>query len=248
MKLQYRLLTILSLSICNSLFGQTKYIQTDAGKTIDSLEYVKLKTERVEKIKKAMPTQDIKVTIKDNFKEIRRTADSIIYTYKWDMKIGDAKEKETKSFEQEKYLDKVFQFPSLTALDGKKISIKDLKGKPTLINFWFTTCKPCIEEMPVLSKIKNILKDSANFIAVTYEPTQKTKLFLKKHKYNFIQIANAQTFIDSMNMTSFPVNIFLDKDGIVRKIENGIPYIIDNKKQMKMGDEKEFLKILRELL
>jgi hypothetical protein len=38
----------------------------------------------------------------------------------------------------------------------------------------------------------------------------------------------------------------------VRKIESGIPYVIDNNKnknkKMKMGDGNEFLTVLRELL
>jgi cytochrome c biogenesis protein CcmG/thiol:disulfide interchange protein DsbE len=59
-------------------------------------------------------------------------------------------------------------------------------------------------------------------------------------------------FTNSMSMTAFPVNIFLDKNGIVRKIESGIPYVIDNNKnknkKMKMGDGNEFLTVLRELL
>lgn len=102
--------------------------------------------------------------------------------------------------------------------------------------------------MPVLSGIKTQLKDSVNFIAITYEKTEKTKAFLKKHKFSFRQIANAEKFTNSMNMSAFPVNIFLDKNGIVRKIESGIPYIIDNNKKMKMGDGKEFIAVLRELL
>lgn len=136
----------------------------------------------------------------------------------------------------------------MTALDNRKISINSLKGKPTLINFWFTTCKPCIEEMPVLNAIKTQLIDSVNFLAITFETTEKTKAFLNKHKFNFTQIANAKEFTDSMKMQAFPVNIFLDKNGIVRKIEKGIPYIIDDKKQLIMGDGKEFLAAIRELL
>jgi hypothetical protein len=49
-------------------------------------------------------------------------------------------------------------------------------------------------------------------------------------------------------MSSFPANIFLDKNGIVRKIENGIPYIVDENGKMRMGDGNEFLETLRELL
>ena len=229
-------------------FGQAKYIRTNEGDIVDSVTYSKLKDAQIERIKKNFPTKDIKIVIRDNFKEIKRTKDSLIYSIKWDIKIGDPTIKKSKSFEPEDYIDKEFPLPTLTTLDNKKISINSLKGKPTLINFWFTTCKPCIEEMPVLSVIKTQLKDSVNFIAITYETTEKTKVFFKKHKFNFTQIANAKKFTESMNMQAFPVNIFLDKNGIVRKIESGIPYILYDKKQMKMSDGKEFLATLRELL
>ncbi|MFZ6025297.1 MAG: TlpA family protein disulfide reductase [Bacteroidota bacterium] len=221
---------------------------TNEGDVVDTVAYYKMKEAKIEKLKSVLPFKDIKVLIKDNFKLIRKNQDSLIYSYEWDIKIGEPKVKETKSFESDDYLDKEFPLPLLTTLDNKKISIDNLKGKPTLINFWFTTCKPCIEEMPVLSSIKSQLKDSVNFIAITFEKTEKVKAFFKKHKFSFRQIANAEKFIDSLNMTAFPVNIFLDKNGIVRKVESGIPYIIEDKKKMRMGDGKEFLTALRELL
>jgi thiol-disulfide isomerase/thioredoxin len=37
---------------------------------------------------------------------------------------------------------------TLTALDGKKVSLSDFKGHPMLINFWATWCGPCKVEMP----------------------------------------------------------------------------------------------------
>jgi thiol-disulfide isomerase/thioredoxin len=247
MKFNFLFLTTLSI-LTSVAFGQTKYIKTIEGEIVDTVTYSKLKDAQVEKMKNIFPTKDIKIVIKDNFKEIKRTKDSLIYTYKWDIKIGDPKVKESKSFEPDDYIDKEFPLPTLRTLDNKKISINDLKGKPTLINFWFTTCKPCIEEMPVLSGIKTQLKDSVNFIAITFETSEKVKAFYKKHKFSFTQIANAKKFTDSMNMEAFPVNIFLDKNGIVKKIESGISYILDDKKKMKMGDGKEFVAALRELL
>lgn len=247
MKIKLFFLTVTFL-VSAQTFGQTRYIMTNEGDVVDTVAYYKMKEAKIEKLKSVLPFKDIKVLIKDNFKLIRKNQDSLIYSYEWDIKIGEPKVKETKSFESDDYLDKEFPLPLLTTLDNKKISIDNLKGKPTLINFWFTTCKPCIEEMPVLSSIKSQLKDSVNFIAITFEKTEKVKAFFKKHKFSFRQIANAEKFIDSLNMTAFPVNIFLDKNGIVRKVESGIPYIIEDKKKMRMGDGKEFLTALRELL
>ncbi|WP_321279959.1 TlpA disulfide reductase family protein [Marinifilum fragile] len=47
--------------------------------------------------------------------------------------------------------DKVPEF-TVTTLDGKEISIKDLKGKVVLINFFATWCGPCMKELPEVQK------------------------------------------------------------------------------------------------
>jgi thiol-disulfide isomerase/thioredoxin len=142
----------------------------------------------------------------------------------------------------------VFPVSSLVTLDNKPITINDLKGKPTLINFWFANCKPCIEEMPVLNKIKEQFKDRVNFVAITYETKEKVLDFLKKYNYTFTQIAGARKFIDKLKMNSYPVNVFLDKNGIAKEIENGIPYEMNDKEEAILGDGKNFIEILEELI
>lgn len=40
-----------------------------------------------------------------------------------------------------------------TVIDGRKLSLSDLRGKPVLLTFWATTCAPCLKEEPTLAAL-----------------------------------------------------------------------------------------------
>jgi thiol-disulfide isomerase/thioredoxin len=248
------ILLIITAFASTILFGQSKYYKKTNGKIIDSLEYSILKRKTIERNQASFnqrnpdPLITTEYTISENLREEYKNKDSIIYAYTWTMKSFMRENVDVKGVGVNKYYNKEFPLPNFKTLDNKTIGINDLKGKPTLINFWFTTCIPCIEEMPVLNKIKDKFKDSVNFIAISYEDSKKVREFLLNHAYNFIQIADAEKFTNSLEMTSFPLNLFLDKDGKVVSVQAGIPYIEDNNKKAAIGDGNAFEEILRKLL
>jgi cytochrome c biogenesis protein CcmG/thiol:disulfide interchange protein DsbE len=41
---------------------------------------------------------------------------------------------------------------TLHALDGKQISLQDLRGEVVIVTFWATWCEPCRDELPLLSR------------------------------------------------------------------------------------------------
>ncbi len=41
---------------------------------------------------------------------------------------------------------------TLHTLDGKQISLQDLRGKVVIVTFWATWCVPCRDELPLLSR------------------------------------------------------------------------------------------------
>jgi cytochrome c biogenesis protein CcmG, thiol:disulfide interchange protein DsbE len=151
-------------------------------------------------------------------------------------------------FNPDNYLNKEFRFGEWRTLDNQKISSRDLKGKPTLINFWYTSCRPCIEEMPMLNEIKSRFLDSVNYVAITYEPKGKVLKFLEKHKFDFIQIINAKSLTDSFGMKAYPINVFLDKNGIAITIEIGALHVKGEDGTLSMRDSKDFENILSKLL
>ena len=76
---------------------------------------------------------------------------------------------------------------SLTTPDGKKISLKDFRGKIVLLNFWASWCVPCREEMPAMEKLYQEYKDN-NFtvLAVAVKDRKQDAVdFVKELKITY---------------------------------------------------------------
>lgn len=55
----------------------------------------------------------------------------------------------------------------LTDMDGQHVTLASYKGKVVVLNFWTKTCGPCLEEMPDLVTLTNILEPRKDVAVVT---------------------------------------------------------------------------------
>ena len=71
-----------------------------------------------------------------------------------------------------------------TTLDGKEISIEQLKGKVILINYFATWCGPCMKEMPLLESeiYKKITDDDFVLVCIGREHTAEELVKFKEEK------------------------------------------------------------------
>ena len=106
-----------------------------------------------------------------------------------------------------------------TGLDKKVWESKKLKGKVVVINFWFTTCGPCIKEIPLLNELVAANKEKAVvFIAPGLDEEARITKFLKRNPFDYNIIPSSLDYIDSMMIENFPTHLVIDKEGIIRQV------------------------------
>ncbi len=92
-----------------------------------------------------------------------------------------------------------YQLPDFETKDinGNTINKEKLKGKLSIINFWFMSCPPCVAEIPGFNKIvEKYGKDRINFLAIGKDGPQDITDFLKDHPWQFDQIADGTKLIE----------------------------------------------------
>ena len=113
-----------------------------------------------------------------------------------------------------------------TTMDGKIIDRNYFIGKVTLINFWMKTCKPCISEIPGLSKLKDEFgTEKVNFLAIGRCNEEEAKKFLALHPWNFDQVKNGLPLIEDVFKFGwgYPVMMLVNKQGQIVKRYVGEP-------------------------
>jgi peroxiredoxin len=98
---------------------------------------------------------------------------------------------------------------------GKEFNSEKFIGKVVVINLWFTTCKPCVMEMPELNLLYSEYKDNSDvvFVSITYNSPKEIKQFLKKHDFDYPIVGSALETCNSFGVKGYPTNIVVDQSG-----------------------------------
>ena len=100
---------------------------------------------------------------------------------------------------------------------GETIDLAQFRGKPVILNFWATWCRPCWDEHPVLTANAQMLGDKVQFVGVVFQDEEsKIKDFLQQRGWAY------PTLVDQAGKTAIaygvggvPETYFLDKNGVI---------------------------------
>ena len=103
-------------------------------------------------------------------------------------------------------------------LNGKVYTSENTKGKIVVLKAWFTSCIPCVAEMPELNRLTEQYKTRKDiiFISIAWNPKKALENFMKRTTFKYAIVPVKETYIEqTLHATGYPAHWIINKQGIV---------------------------------
>lgn len=224
----------------NQIFAKNKklwekvFMEADKGMTLqeDGKNYGEFLLDTIESAKDKFTEDELK-TLKSGAEEIKKIEEKLTMLEEKYPKVAEkAKENGSTSSKDGSTCvpadsGNMDEFPAFEGkdLDGKKVSSKKLfsGNKVTVINFWFTTCKPCVGELKDMETLnKKLMKKGGEVVGVNAYTLDGDKK----------AIADAKKLLEKKGVSY--KNIWFKSDSAAGKLTSGMysfptTYVIDSK-------------------
>ena len=109
----------------------------------------------------------------------------------------------------------------LKDLQGARQALSAYKGNVVILNFWSTTCPPCVQELPSLNELSREQKQSGLVVlGIALDPAEKpVRELVGKLRLEFPIMLDStkDVYFDSYGLFGQPVSVIVDRSGLVRE-------------------------------
>lgn len=112
-------------------------------------------------------------------------------------------------------------------LDGRTLTLEQLRGKPVLVTFWATTCPGCVEEIPHLIDLYRELHPKGLEIiavAMAYDPPEQVRAMAQQRQIPYPIVLDRTERIarefDNVQLT--PTSVLVSPEGNIVQYRLGL--------------------------
>ena len=104
-------------------------------------------------------------------------------------------------------------------LDGKPVNLRSLIGTALVINYWYSSCPPCREEMPALGLVAGEFSDRVRFVGINPQDDAATaRRVAAERGTTYTQLLDrTQRSVDALSLSGFPTTVLVASDGTIRR-------------------------------
>lgn len=118
-----------------------------------------------------------------------------------------------------------------TDLDGNDVDLADLRGKPVVVNVWWSQCPPCRVEQPDLNEAYDELGDQVAFVGINIRDSSAdaARSYVRGFEVPYASIYSADgsallPFAGTLNPRAIPSTVVLDDQGrIAASVSGRVP-------------------------
>ncbi|HVZ42125.1 MAG TPA: TlpA disulfide reductase family protein [Candidatus Kapabacteria bacterium] len=111
----------------------------------------------------------------------------------------------------------------LVSGDGATHALHDYRGRIVLMDFWYSTCGPCLKAMPEVERTHQRFRDSG--VAVlginASEPGRDPAGFLRRRGITYPTMLHGDSVAAAYHVTGYPVFYIIGRNGTVLYAESG---------------------------
>jgi peroxiredoxin len=113
---------------------------------------------------------------------------------------------------------------SLTDMNGARLNLASLKGRPILLNVWATYCGPCKIETPDLVAMYEKYKDNGFIVVgVSFADTATDmKQFAADHRITYPLLMGTDALESAYETIGIPTSWFIRRDGTINETRVGL--------------------------
>ena len=106
----------------------------------------------------------------------------------------------------------------LSTLDGRTITLRELRGKVVVVVFWASWCAPCRREMPEFDHLNaDLAARGAQVVGISVDARRANALrFVKQHKLKMVIAHDGpEGLVERLDLGLLPYTMVLDRQGAV---------------------------------